>query len=58
MRTAVDHAQDQGLSERGACRLVKQPRGTRRYRPTQLEDEGARNRSRQRAEAEARNRRR
>jgi putative transposase len=29
------------LSERGACRLVNQPRGTQRYRPTQREDEDA-----------------
>jgi putative transposase len=27
------------MSERHACRLVKQPRGTQRYRPTQREDE-------------------
>ena len=37
----MDHAQEQGLSERGACRLVNQPRGTQRYRPTQREDEDA-----------------
>jgi putative transposase len=35
----VDHAQQQGMSERWACRVVKQPRGTQRYRPTQREDE-------------------
>jgi hypothetical protein len=35
----VDHAQEQGLSERRACRLVKQPRGTQRYQLTQREDE-------------------
>jgi putative transposase len=35
----VDHAQEQGLSERWACRLVNQPRGTQRYQPTQREDE-------------------
>ena len=40
-RSAVDHAQGQGLSERKACRLVNQPRGTQRYRPTQREDEDA-----------------
>ena len=40
-RVAVDHAQEQGLSERRACRLVDQPRGTQRYRPTQREDEDA-----------------
>jgi putative transposase len=38
---AVDHAQEQGLSERRACRLVNQPRGTQRYLPTQREDEDA-----------------
>jgi len=27
------------MSERWACRVVKQPRGTQRYRPTQREDE-------------------
>jgi transposase InsO family protein len=37
----VDHAQEQGLSERQACRLVNQPRGTQRYLPTQREDEDA-----------------
>ncbi len=36
-RCAVDHAQEQGLSERRACRLVKQPRGTQRYQLTQRE---------------------
>ena len=30
---------EHGISERHACRLVKQPRGTQRYRPTQREDE-------------------
>jgi hypothetical protein len=30
-----------GMSERRACRLVKQPRGTQRYRPTQRDDEDA-----------------
>jgi putative transposase len=35
----VNHAQGQGLSERSACRLVNQPRGTQRYQPTQREDE-------------------
>jgi hypothetical protein len=38
-RGAVDHAQQQGMSERWACRVVKQPRGTQRYRPTQRDDE-------------------
>ena len=36
----MSHArQTHGLSERLACRVVKQPRGTRRYRPTQRDDE-------------------
>ena len=36
----MNHArQVHGLSERHACLLVKQPRGTQRYRPTQREDE-------------------
>lgn len=38
-RIAVRHAQDKGRSERQACRLVGQPRGTRRYQPTQGNDE-------------------
>ena len=29
------------MSERHACQLVKQPRGTQRYQPTQREDEDA-----------------
>jgi transposase InsO family protein len=29
------------MSERHACRVVKQPRGTQRYRPTQRDDEDA-----------------
>lgn len=29
------------VSERRACRLVRQPRGTQRYRPTQTADEDA-----------------
>jgi putative transposase len=29
------------MSERQACRVVKQPRGTQRYRPTQRDDEDA-----------------
>jgi len=32
---------DHGISERHACRLVKQPRGTQRYRLTRREDEDA-----------------
>lgn len=38
-RIAVQHARDKGLSERHACRLVSQPRGTQRYQPTQRDDE-------------------
>jgi putative transposase len=37
----VDHAQEQGMSERRACHLVDQPRGTQRYHLAQREDEGA-----------------
>ena len=34
------HAQQKhGLAERAACRLVNQPRGTQRYRPTHRKDE-------------------
>ena len=29
------------MSERHACQLVKQPRGTQRYQPTQRDDEDA-----------------
>jgi putative transposase len=32
---------EHGVGERHACRLVKQPRGTQRYRPTQRDDEDA-----------------
>jgi transposase InsO family protein len=35
----VNHAQEKGMSERRACQLVNQPRGTQRYQPTQREDE-------------------
>ena len=36
----MSHArQAHGLSERRACLVVKQPRGTQRYRPTQRDDE-------------------
>lgn len=35
----MGYARERGLSERWACRLVNQPRGTQRYRPTQREDE-------------------
>jgi hypothetical protein len=37
----VGRAFGHGMSERRACRLVKQPRGTQRYRPTQRDDEDA-----------------
>jgi putative transposase len=37
----VDHALLKGMSERWACRLVNQPRGTQRYHRTQREDEDA-----------------
>jgi putative transposase len=37
----VEHAQGLGASERHACRLVNQPRGTQRYLPTQRNDEDA-----------------
>ncbi len=41
-RYAVIHArQAPGMSERLACRVVKQPRGTQRYRPTQRDDQDA-----------------
>jgi transposase InsO family protein len=35
----VEHAQQSGASERHACQLVDQPRGTQRYQPTQRNDE-------------------
>lgn len=38
-RIAVQHAREKGLSERRACRLAHQPRGTQRYQPTQRNDE-------------------
>lgn len=38
-RIAVQHARDKGLSERHACQLVGQPRGTQRYQSTQRNDE-------------------
>jgi hypothetical protein len=37
----VEHARQQGASERHACQLVNQPRGTQRYQPTQRNDEDA-----------------
>ena len=37
----MDHAKEQGASERHACQLVDQPRGTQRYQPTQRNDEDA-----------------
>jgi hypothetical protein len=36
----VEHAREKGLSERWACRLLRQPRGTQRYQPSQRQDEG------------------
>ena len=38
-RIAVHHAREKAWSERHACRLVKQSRGTQRYRSTQRGDE-------------------
>jgi len=36
----VIYARDaHGMSERQACHVVEQPRGTQRYRPTQRDDE-------------------
>ena len=35
----MSHACERGASERHACLLLGQPRGTQRYRPTQREDE-------------------
>jgi putative transposase len=35
----VSHACERGVSERHACHLLGQPRGTQRYQPTQREDE-------------------
>ena len=38
----MSHArQEHGVSERRACQLVNQPRGTQRYQPTQRDDEDA-----------------
>jgi putative transposase len=37
----VEHAKQHGASERHACQLVNQPRGTQRYQPAQREDEDA-----------------
>jgi putative transposase len=38
----VSHAREEhGISERRACQLVNQPRGTQRYQPTQRDDEDA-----------------
>ena len=36
---AVAHAREKGLSERQACRLLNQLRGTQRYQPTQRDNE-------------------
>jgi putative transposase len=38
-REAVEHARQQGISERRACRLVDQPRGTQRYQALRRIDE-------------------
>ena len=37
----MGHAKQQGASERRACQLANQPRGTQRYQPTQRNDEDA-----------------
>jgi putative transposase len=38
----VSHAREEhGISERRACQLANQPRGTQRYQPTQRDDEDA-----------------
>ena len=37
----MEHARHRGASERHACHLVHQPRGTQRYQPTQRNDEDA-----------------
>lgn len=37
----MEHARQSGVSERRACQLVHQPRGTQRYQPTQRNDEDA-----------------
>ena len=37
----MEHAKEQGTSERHACQLVNQPRGTQRYLSTQRNDKGA-----------------
>ena len=37
----MEHAKQCGASERHACQLVDQPRGTQRYQPTQRSDEDA-----------------
>lgn len=37
----MEHARQRGASERHACHLVHQPRGTQRYQPTQRNDEDA-----------------
>ena len=37
----MEHAQQSGVSERHACQLVNQPRGTQRYQLTQRNDEEA-----------------
>jgi putative transposase len=37
----VEHARQQRSSQRHACQLVQQSRGTQRYQPTQRNDENA-----------------
>ena len=37
----MEHAKQHGMSERRACQVAKQPRGTQRYHPTQRDDEDA-----------------
>ena len=37
----MEHAKEQGASERHPCQLVNQPRGTQRYQPTPRNDEDA-----------------
>ena len=37
----MEHSKQRGASERHACQLVDQPRGTQRYQPTQRNDEDA-----------------
>ena len=41
LRAVIHASRERGMSERRACQLVNQPRGTQRYQPTQREDEDA-----------------